>query len=123
MCRTQGVDQFLLEASPSGLADDDHPQINTFQQFAGLFHALLAESAHIVKTGGVNEQHRAERRQFKGFFDRVGRGSRLLGDNGYRLPGQCIDQRGFARIPASEDADVGAQAFWGGSHAKISPCC
>ena len=98
--------QFVFGLGQPARIDDDQRNVDAFEHLARLLDAQGTQLAFIIKTGSIDEHHRAERRQFKRFLHRVGRRARLIGDDRHRLSNQRVHQRRLAAVAATEDADV-----------------
>ena len=103
----------LLELAPLPRLGDDHAQVGAVEHLHGAPGPQLAERAHVVEAGRVDEQHRAEGQQLHGLLHRVGGGARLLRHDGHVLPGDGVQQAGLAHVAPPEEGDVQAHAAWG----------
>ena len=114
----QSGDQLAFERPEARLVAEHEGKIDPFENLPRLGGAQRAEIADIVDAGGIDEHNRPKRRHFNGFFDRVGRGARDLGNDRHRESEQRIHQAGLADIAPAEQANMHAQALGRSQHVQ-----
>ena len=91
-----------------GCIRDQHRNVGSGKHLKRALHAQPSKFALVVNAGGVGEQHGPEGQQLHGLGDRIGRGAAYIGDNGHGLPGNGIDDAGFAGVAPPEKGDPDA---------------
>ena len=75
---------------------------------SGRAGAEEAQLPAVIKTGGIQQDTGADAVDLHALVDDVRGGAGGAGDDGDLLAGKSVDQRGFAGVHPSEEADVGA---------------
>ena len=96
----------VVRLHPQGAVYYQDGHIGLVQHLEGTLDTQLSQSAYIVNTRGINDDHGADGQQLHGLLHRVGGGALHLGDQGEGLTGDGIDHAGLPSVAQTEEADV-----------------
>jgi hypothetical protein len=111
----------VLDLAPDARLRHQHAEVGAVEDLLRLLHAQRAQRARVVDARRVDEQHRTQRQEFHRLLDGVGRRAGGVGDNRHFLPGDGIQQRGFAYVAPPEDPDVQPERFGCARHHFVHP--